>query len=305
MTKKFDSFNKTINRLAYKFGGSITTYESSKIVILPVPYDGTTSYLPGTRFGPQEIINASRFLEFYDMEEEFGPYENIIFTDDEIETSKNNPKDVIMDVKYLVSKILNDGKFPVILGGEHSISLGPILSFLETKKKFTVIQFDAHTDLREEYENTAYSHASIARRILEYTDLIQIGIRSSSKEEMEFIKKHNKPTILKALDFSLDKLYKILKNAQDNIYITLDVDVFDPSIIPSVGTPEPGGLTFRDISDALKLINCSKNVIGIDFVELAPIPGLIHPNFTISKLIYRFIGFLLKKAEKNGRYSSI
>ncbi len=284
-----------MNTLPYTFGGFTPSYENSKVVIVPVPYDSTTSYLPGTRFGPKEIIDASRFLEFYDIEEDFEPYTIGIYTMDEIETNKGNPKSVIEDLKNLITKIIKDNKFPIVLGGDHSISLGPILSFYETNGAFTVIQFDAHADMRDEYEGTMYGHASVGRRIIDYADLIQIGIRSVSKEEKEFIASSDKIHLMKASEFSLKGVEKLLEIAENDVYITLDVDVFDPSVIPAVGTPEPEGLMFREISDALKLIVQKKNVIGFDIVELSPIPYLIHPNFSVAKLIYRFIGFMQRK----------
>ncbi len=283
-----------MDTLAYTFGGFTPKYEEAKIVILPVAYDSTTSYMPGARFGPREIIDASRFLEFYDTEENVEPYFLGIYTLHEMETNKEGPKVVIEEVKKVVKKVIEDGKFPVIIGGDHSISLGPVLSFYERDIPFTVIQFDAHTDLRDEYEGTRYGHASVARRISEYVNIIQVGIRSTSREEVEFLNTSNNISILKAKEFDLDVLSSLIGKAEEHVYITLDVDVFDPSIIPSVGTPEPGGLNFQEISDALKVITEKKKVIGFDVVELAPIPYLVHPNFTIAKLIYRLIGFIFR-----------
>ncbi len=283
-----------MDTLAYTFGGFTPTYEEAKIVILPVAYDSTTSYMPGARFGPREIIDASRFLEFYDIEEDLEPYLLGIYTLHEMEANKEGPKAVIKELKEAVGKIIEDKKFPVIIGGDHSISLGPVLSFYERDLPFTVVQFDAHTDLRDEYEGTRYGHASVARRISEYANIIQVGIRSTSREELKFLSISNNISILKAKEFNLEALSSLIDKAKEHIYITLDVDVFDPSIIPSVGTPEPGGLNFQEVSDALKLITEKKKVIGFDVVELAPIPYLVHPNFTIAKLIYRLIGFILK-----------
>ncbi len=284
-----------MNTLPYTFGGFTFSYEESKIIILPVPYDSTTSYVPGTRFGPKEIIDASRFLEFYDIEEDFEPYTIGIYTMEEIETNKEGPHIFIDELKDMVKKLIRDKKFPIILGGDHSISLAPVRAFAEEGYKFTVIQFDAHSDMREAYEGTKYGHASVGRRILEHTDLIQIGIRSVSKEEMDFIRESQNIHLIKACDFTIEKVKEMLDNVREHVYITLDVDVFDPSVIPSVGTPEPGGLSFKEISDVLKLIVNKKKVIGFDVVELSPIPYLVHPNFTIAKLIYRFIGFLERR----------
>ncbi len=284
-----------MNTLPYTFGGFTFSYEESKIIILPVPYDSTTSYVPGTRFGPKEIIDASRFLEFYDIEEDFEPYTIGIYTMEEIETNKEGPHIFIDELKDMVKKLIRDKKFPIILGGDHSISLAPVRAFAEEGYKFTVIQFDAHSDMREAYEGTKYGHASVGRRILEHTDLIQIGIRSVSKEEMDFIRESQNLHLIKACNFTIEKVKEMLDNVREHVYITLDVDVFDPSVIPSVGTPEPGGLSFKEISDVLKLIVNKKKVIGFDVVELSPIPYLVHPNFTIAKLIYRFIGFLERR----------
>lgn len=294
-----------MNTLPYSFGGFSFSYDESKVIILPVPYDSTTSYLPGARFGPKEIIDASRYLEFYDIEEDVEPYKIGIYTMDEIETNKESPRLVIEDIKKIIKDIIIKKKFPVVLGGDHSISLAPVLAFHESNIPFSVIQFDAHTDLRDEYEGTKFGHASVSRRIINYAKTFQIGIRSASKKEAEFISSNSdKIFLLKAQEFNLNTLSTILdKELSNNIYITFDVDVFDPSIIPSVGTPEPGGLNFTQILQALRLIVEKKNVIGFDIVELAPIPYLAHPNFTIAKLIYKLIGLIYKKGVfDNGRY---
>lgn len=279
----------------YNFGGlEKQNYRSSKIVIVPVPYESTTYYISGTKYGPEAIINASRHMELYDIEKGKDISKVGIFTLEGLEPSKNSPKETVLRIEDVITKILNDEKFPIMLGGEHSISLGSILAF---KKKYarnlSVLQLDAHTDLRNEFEGTKFHHGCVIRRVIDDLKLsvTQVGIRSLSEEEANYLKKSKKNNIFYDKKYSSEEILSTLK---ENVYLTLDLDVFDPSIMPSVGTPEPGGLGWYEVLDLLKTVAENRKIVGADVVELSPIPGLIAPNFLAAKLVYKIINYILK-----------
>lgn len=277
----------------YNFGGlEKQNYRSSKVVIIPVPYESTTYYLSGTKEGPWAIINASRHMELYDTELGKNISEIGIFTLEELEPSKNSPKETISRIENVITKILDDGKFPLMLGGEHSITLGATSAF---KKKYSVhslsvLQLDAHADLRDEFEGTKFHHGCVMRRINQDLKLsiTQVGIRSVSKEEAEYLKESKKNNIFYDKNFSNEEIVNTLK---ENVYLTLDLDVLDPSIMPSVGTPEPGGLGWDEVLDLIKAVAQNRKIVGVDAVELSPIPGFIAPNFLAAKLVYKIIGY--------------
>ncbi len=279
-----------------------SNYEKSYFTVVPVPYDSTTSYNPGARKGPLAIIDSSIQLEWFDDELEIESYKLGIHTFNFLDT-KIHPEKTVDVLSHVISKLLDDKKFPIVLGGDHSISLAPIKSLKKKLKDFTVIHFDAHSDLRKEYQGSKHSHACTARRILELDiPIVQIGIRSLTKEDFLFIKENpGKITTFFARDvYKLKDYSKIEKKIKtDNIYITFDVDVFDPSIIPSTGTPEPGGLGWYQVLEIIKMLANRKSILGFDVVELAPnIPG--HSEFVIAKLIYKLIGYITFKKEKEG-----
>ena len=279
----------------YNFGGlEKQNYKSSKVVIVPVPYESTTYYLSGTKEGPWAIIDASRHMELYDIEKDTNASKVGIFTLEELEPSKNSPKETVLRVENVVAKILEDGKFPFTLGGEHSVTLGAVSAF---KKKFlhnlSVLQMDAHTDLRNEFEGTKFHHGWVMRRIVDDLKLsvTQVGIRSTTEEEMIYIKESKKNSIFYGKQYEIEKVISTLK---ENVYLTFDLDALDPSIMPSVGTPEPGGLGWYESLDLLKAVAQSRNIVGADVVELSPIPGLIAPDFLAAKLVYKIISYAIK-----------
>ena len=279
----------------YNFGGlEKQNYKSSKIIIVPVPYESTTYYLSGTKEGPWAIINASRHIELYDQELEKDVSRAGIFTLEELEPSKNSPKETILRIEGVIDKILNDEKIPVMLGGEHSITLGAVSAF---KKKYlrnlSVLQFDAHADLRAEFEGTKFHHACVMRRIVDdlHLSVTQVGIRSLSEEEAEYLKASKKNNIFYDKRFTNEEVVNTLK---ENVYLTLDLDVFDLSFMPSVGTPEPGGLDWYNVLDLIKEVAKNRKIIGFDVVELCPIPGFIAPDFLAAKLVYKIISYILK-----------
>ncbi len=270
------------------FGIEDQNYEKAEVVVLPVPYDSTTSYKSGTRDGPHAIIDASRNIELYDEEYKKEITEIGIYTTDDMQPSVGSPEETIDWLEREVSLVIESGKLPVIIGGEHSLAVGSIRAVAKHAKDFSVIHFDAHSDYRDEYMGSRYSHACIMARAREACkSCYSIGVRSIDTES--------------ASKYSEDILYMrdmqnmpakeisdiVNKRTEKNIYITIDMDVFDTGEMPSVGTPEPNGMKFAQIDAVLKGILAEKNLLGMDFCELAPIPGLIAPNFLTAKLIFR------------------
>jgi agmatinase len=278
----------------YNFGGlEKQNYRTSKVVIVPVPYESTTCYISGTKEGPRAIINASRHLELYDIEQEKDVSKAGIFTLEELEPSKNSPKETITRIENVITKVLEDGKLPIMLGGEHSISLGSISAF---KKKYfrnlSVLQLDAHADLRNEFEGTKFHHGCVMRRVSDDLKLpvSQVGLRSLSEEEANYLKESKKNNVFYDKKYSPEQVLNTLK---ENVYLTLDLDVLDPSIMPSVGTPEPGGLGWQKVTDLIREVAKNKKIVGADVVELSPIPGFISPDFLAAKLVYKIISYVL------------
>jgi agmatinase len=268
-----------------------SNYEDSKVVIIPVPYEKTTTYIKGTSKGPEAIIDASKNMELYDEEIDYVTAKIGIFTLNPIET-EYPPEEMFKRIKEKCSEVLKDNKFPVVIGGEHSISFGFFLALKEKYHDISVLQLDAHADLRDVYNNSKYNHACVMRRIREFCDkTVQVGIRSLSFEESKFIKK-NKCKIFWAKDIYKKINYEEILNALgENVFITIDVDVFDPSLIPSTGTPEPGGLGWYEVLGLLKEVAKNKNIVGFDVVELCPNPENKSPDFLVAKLIYKLIGY--------------
>ncbi|MFH1841411.1 MAG: agmatinase [Candidatus Nealsonbacteria bacterium] len=259
-------------------------YQKAKIVVFPVPYSSTTYWKSGTKEGPQAIIEASRHIELYDIETKKDPLKEGIFTLPFLEPSKDSPKDTIFQIKKVIDKLLSDGKFPVMLGGEHSITLGAVQSFKEKFSDFSVLQIDAHSDLRDEFEGTKYHHACVMRRVKDLNiPTTQVGIRSMLEEE-------EAENIFLAPDLPIDKIISTLK---EKVYLTFDLDALDPSIMPSTGTPEPGGLGWYEVLKLIKEVAEKRKIIGFDLVELDPIPGLAAPDFLAAKLVYKIINYIV------------
>lgn len=286
-------------RAYFKFCGiedKYSSWEKSGIVILPVSYDLTTSYKPGASCGPKAIIDASRYMETYDDETGKEIYKLGIYTAEEIKPIRPKPEEVIEMVTKEAGVILKAGKFPVILGGEHSITLGPVKAFKKKIKNFSVLQLDAHRDLRDSFQGSRHSHACIAKRIIELAPLTQAGIRSLSKEEAGKEYKNLKTFFMKDMIGNEDWMEAAIDSLDnDRVYVTIDMDVFDPSIMPSVGTPEPGGMGWYDTLALLKMLSRKKEIIGFDVVELSPAPGNISPDFLAAKLIYKFLNYIFLK----------
>lgn len=274
-------------------------YEKAKAVIIPVPYDSTTSYRAGTREGPVAILMASRQVELYDIDLQCEPLVSGIHTLPELEPDMRGPAETLKNIENALKAVVADGKLPVMLGGEHSISTAPIRAVKEKYgESLSILQLDAHSDLRDSYENTPYNHASVMRRVFDLGKLTQVGIRNTCMDEMDFIRETGHDGIFWAHDICNGDdawMDKVLARLTENVYITIDLDAFDPSIMPAVGTPEPGGMLWYQSLKLLNRVIDEKNVVGFDVVELCPIPGNIAPDFFAAKLIFKMLGRIFKK----------
>ncbi|MCK5849311.1 MAG: agmatinase [Kiritimatiellae bacterium] len=270
-------------------------YEDARVVIMQVPFEGTASFGKGTADGPGAIIRASEFLELYDMELSSEPFLVGISTLPPISVD-SSPENVIGKVRDQAIELRRDGKTPVLIGGEHSVSYGAIQAARQQHPEVGVLQFDAHADLRDIYEDTPWSHACVMKRVLDAgVPYAGIGIRSICREESTLIQDRN----LKVYPPTpLDKAASIIEALPEKIYITLDIDVLDPSCMPATGTPEPGGFSWNELVAILGLLpELKKEVVGFDVVELAPIHGVHFCEFTAAKLIYKMIGMFWGKQE--------
>jgi len=263
--------------------------ENSRVVFLPVPYDATSTYVKGSRRAPAAILHASYQLENYDIETAAEPYKVGIFTDKPV-TENSSPQKMVAAVHNRVSKHLAGGKFVVTIGGEHSVSIGAIKAHADKYKNLSVLQLDAHSDLRDQYQGSKFNHACVMARVRELCPIVQVGIRSMDICETKSIERQR---IFFAKDIYNDRSYisKVIDKLADNVYITIDLDVFDPSVMPSTGTPEPGGLLWYDVLTLLKTVCQKKNVAGFDVVELCPNENNKAPDFTAAKLIYKLLAY--------------
>ncbi|MBW1974176.1 MAG: agmatinase [Deltaproteobacteria bacterium] len=272
------------------------SWEKARAVIIPVPYDGTTTYVSGTREGPRAVILASRELEPYDEETGTEPWKFGIFTLEELPVVVSSPEEMVALVKDVSLRVIQSGKIPVLLGGEHLMSLGVIQAIGSGygKEEVTILHFDAHADLRDEYQSSRYSNACVMRRALEFFPVVSIGVRSLTREEHEFAIGNSDVNIFFAQNIwespkILDEAIKLLN---PHVYVTIDLDVLDPSIMPAVGTPEPGGITWYQLLKILRHTSETRKIIGFDVMELRPIPGNVAPDFTAARLIYKMLAYV-------------
>lgn len=285
------------------FGGlpeELTRRATSEVLVLPIPYEQSTSYGGGTRNGPRAILHASRFVEYYDPDFGGEAFTRGVHTLPAIEPHYAGPDAMRERIASVVGDVAPEGKLLACLGGEHSITPGIVDGVARATRDFTVVQFDAHADLRDEFEGTRMSHACAMRRVVETHPVVSVGIRAVSLEEVEFAKKHALPSI-PAIDFAdprtdLDAIARRLLDAikTEKIFITFDLDALDPSILPATGTPEPGGLGWYAALHLLKALARERQIVAFDVVELAPIPGLHAPDFLAAKLAYLLMGYALK-----------
>jgi len=268
-------------------------FDKAKIAIAQIPYDATSSFRSNQREGPYEIIDSSRYMdELLDSEGDLvGLHPTDIFTLDEIVVSRDSVKEAMAGVEQaLWQEVISKNKIPLVLGGEHSITYGIVKALKRKYPDLSVLQFDAHADLINEYEGSEFSHACVMRRILDLNiPVVQVGIRNMNKEIEKYLAKNKKQA--KNIHFApgVPSLSKILSGLSRNVYLTFDLDALDPSIMPAVGTPEPGGLFWNETTKAIEAISKKVNIVGADVVELCPISGFEAPNFLAAKLVYKII----------------
>lgn len=277
------------------------SYERASVVILPCPLEKTTSYMKGTFAGPQAILEASAQVEFYDVELKEEPWRVGINTLKALDFSSLDSREAVGLIEKSVGKILDDKKFPICLGGEHTLSAGPVAACAKRHPNLSILQIDAHADLREAYEGSPFSHASAMRLCLKQAKkLVGVGIRSIALEEVQFVERHPEVTLIYDHERRemKDWVKKALDGLTDVVYLTIDVDGFSPALIPATGTPEPGGLSWYEGLDLISALFQKKRVVGADIVELLPLPGLHASSFTAAKLVYKLIGYF-KRFQKN------
>ncbi len=277
-----------------------TDFTTARAVIVPVPFDGTTCYRPGTREGPQAIIDASRNLELYDAELRRSPYRVGIHTLRAVEIVAGNAAGMVERIEHVTETLLESGKLLVTLGGDHLTSIGVVRAFARKFADLSVLQIDAHADLREEYEGSALSSATIMRRVLEVCPrTAQVGIRSLSEPEARLVGERKLPMWLaseihaQTLRGRQDWIEAVVASLSGEVYVTVDIDAFDPSLVPGTGTPEPGGLGWYEVVDLLSAVSRAKRIVGCDVVELSPlVEGHVSP-VVAAKLVYKLIGLAL------------
>ncbi len=268
------------------------SFDRARVVILPVPYDSTSSGRGGCRHGPRAIIDASVEMEVYDVELEREPYRVGIHTLPELMPDTGDPEAMVRLVEETVGELLDGGKMVVTLGGEHTIAVGAVRAYARRFPGLSVLALDAHADLREEYLGTAYNHACVLRRLLdEGRPLAQVGLRSATREEHDLIRERSlpffSPGAYRALE---DGPRAVLSHLTGDVYVTVDLDAFDPSQMAAVGTPEPGGLLWDEVTALLAAVAGERRIVGFDVTELAPSEGPFANAQLAAKLIYRIIG---------------
>lgn len=267
--------------------------ERAKIVLLPVPYDGTSTYGKGADKGPAAIIAASYYLENYDIETKTEVYTHGIYVEKPV-TEKASPEKMSAAVEKRVAEIIAKGKFCALLGGEHSVTPGAVRAHAKKYKNLSVLQLDAHTDMREEYHGSKNNHACAMARVKDVCPVVQVGIRSLDLGEMENIAPDR---IFFAKDIYDNDVWmgRAIQKLDKNVYITIDLDVFDPAIVPSTGTPEPGGLDWYRVLKFLRRVVLERNVVGFDVVELLPRKNVPAPDFLAAKLVYTLLSYIFAK----------
>jgi agmatinase len=283
--------------LPWNFAGlaaEFSSLDSSRVAILPVPYDFSTSYQGGTRWGPHAILTASRNMEVLD--DELGAtYRAGLHTLPELEPTALGPGEMAKRVEQAFEWILDRGKLPVMLGGEHSLTAGAVRAMLKRHPKLSVLQLDAHADMRDTYLDSPDSHACVMRRIRELCPAASVGIRSMSEEEAEALQAKPAPIWSTRQFRKLGGDWSAILDAlTDDVFVTFDLDALDPAYLPGTGTPEPGGLDWFEASDLIAAVAARKRIVGCDVVELAPIPGNAASDFLAARMTYRMIGHMLR-----------
>ena len=263
--------------------------DKAGVVVVPVPYDRTSTWIKGADQGPRALIEASANLELYDMETDSQVFLNGIFTDAPVSEDRG-PEDMVAAVRQRVETHLANQKFTVVVGGEHSVSIGAVQAHARAYPGMTVLQLDAHADLRDEYEGSKYNHACVMARVKELCPVVQVGIRSMDVSEKPSIEEDR---VFRAEEIhgSTSRIGQVVSRLSKQVYITIDLDVFDPAIMPSTGTPEPGGLLWYDVLALLKTVTRRTTVVGFDVVELCPTETNRAPDFLAAKLVYKLLSY--------------
>ncbi len=274
------------------FSPEYTQYDSSAAVLVPAPYDGTSTWIKGADKGPAALLEASYNLEFYDIETDSEVFKKGIHTDSPV-SPEQTPERTVDAISLRIESHLDRGKFPVLIGGEHSVSIGAIRAFQNKYTDIEILQLDAHTDLRDEYLGSKCNHACVMARAKEKSRIHQVGIRSMDACEKDSV---DPETIWFAKDIApagIDTSWmdRAIEKMGENLYITIDLDVFDPSIVPSTGTPEPGGLDWYTVIGFLKKVFASRKISGFDIVELCPNPNEKRSDFLAAKLLYTLLNY--------------
>jgi agmatinase len=273
-----------------------SSYERARVVVLPVPYDSTVTARAGTRDGPRAIIEASADMELYDVGLGLEPFRHGIHTLPEVAPHTGSPEAMIDRIESVVGELLDAGKFVVTLGGEHTVAVGPVRAHAKRTPGLSVLAFDAHSDLRDEYLDSRYNHACTLRRALEVAPVTQVGLRSASAEDAALIRE-------RGLAFYSPRAYReagaaaVVGRLSDQVYITIDLDHFDPAEMSAVGTPEPGGLHWDEVSDLLAAVAKTRRIVGFDVTELSPSLGPQSCAQLAAKLTYRLIGLAFGPVE--------
>ncbi|MBO4281974.1 MAG: agmatinase [Bacteroidales bacterium] len=271
------------------------SYEKAEFVLLPVPYDGTSTYVKGADKGPQAIIDASDSIELYDPEEEMEVYLHGIHTAKPV-TENATPEAMVEAVKRRTLAILNDGKLSVVLGGEHSVTVGSVRAYAEKYPQLSVLQLDAHADMRDAYQGSPYNHACVMKRVKEVCPVVQVGIRSVCIEEKAEL---DAATTVYAHQLHTDTAWmeRAAAGLSPQVYLTVDLDAFDPSVLPSTGTPFPGGMAWRQVLDFIDYVLKEHDIVGFDVVELCPNPQAKASDVLAAVLVYKIIAKIVKKRE--------
>lgn len=264
-------------------------YANAKFAILPVPYDATSTWVKGADKGPEAFLDASFTLENYDVETGTEAYKHGIATLPFV-TEDRTPELLCNQVQKEVTTLLNDGKFPVTIGGNHTVSIGAIRAMAQKYNNLTVLQLDAHSDLRPSYEGSELNHACVMNRAAEVAKITQVGIRSQCVEELPFFEKDRLFYAHQIFDNN-NWQQKAIDTLTENVYVTIDLDVFDPSVLPSTGTPEPGGLTYYQVLHFLRSVFANRNVVGFDIVELCPNPIDKASDYLAARLAYQLMTY--------------
>jgi len=287
-----------------EFGGTTPTttdFDNARVVVLPVPLDRTTSYVAGTRNGPHEILVASSHMELWDEETGTDVHSVGIYTLPEMEFPFDTIGEVMAEIERVASEIVSRDKFLLTLGGEHSITPPLVAAVAGRHKDLSVLQIDAHADLRDRFMGTPHNHACAMRRVLEHARTTQVGIRSLSPEEAEAIPSLNTSVFY---DFNMRNdpawMDRVVDSLGETVYLTIDVDGLDPAIMPATGTPEPGGLGWRELLTLLRKVIEARTVVACDVVELAPLSGMVAPNFLCAKLVYKILSYRFGSLVKKG-----